>query len=415
MKIQSDKIELVSVKSLINHPKNNNKHSTEQIERLTKLIEYQGFRNPLVVQKGTNLIVAGHGRLEAAKKLGMKEVPVTYQEFDSEAQLYAYLTSDNAIHSWSELDLSMVNSEMLDFGPDFDIDMLGIKDFVIEPIEKFEAQSDEDDVPEVVHPITRKGDLWLLGNHRLLCGDSTMINDVERLMNGDKADLLHTDPPYNVAYSNADRPKAGKVDLGYIKNDKMEDSEFLEFLFSCLSNAYTCLKNDSSAYIWYASRESVNFLKATGEAGFEVNQQIIWKKPMLLGRGRYQWAHEPCIFAVKGRPFFTDDRTKTTVWDFGGYDKSKNIHPTQKPVFLPEEAINNSSKQGSIVLDLFNGSGSTLIGCEKTSRSYRGMEIDEKFVDATVKRWEQYTGKKATLESTGQTYEELKAERDGQS
>jgi site-specific DNA-methyltransferase (adenine-specific) len=263
--------------------------------------------------------------------------------------------------------------------------------------------------------VTRRGDVWLLGNHRLLCGDSTMVDDVEKLMNGDKADLLHTDPPYNVAYSNADRPKASKKDLGIIKNDQMSDENFYEFLLASLSCGYMALKDDSSAYIWYASKESINFLTATSDSGFEVNQQVIWKKPMLLGRGRYQWAHEPCIFAVKGKPYFTDDRKKTTVWDFGGYDKSKNIHPTQKPVFLSEEAINNSSKQGSIVLDLFNGSGSTLIGCEKTSRQYRGMELDEKFVDATVKRWEHYTGKKAILESTGQTYEELKLERDNQS
>jgi DNA modification methylase len=241
-----------------------------------------------------------------------------------------------------------------------------------------------------------------------MCGDSTMIDDVEKLMDGEKADLLHTDPPYNVGYSNADRPKAGKIDHGLIKNDKMDEESFYEFLFTCFSNALAYLKDDSSAYIWYASKESVNFLKAIQEAGFEINQQIIWKKPMLLGRGRYQWAHEPCIFAVKGKPFFTDDRKKTTVWDFGGYDKSKNIHPTQKPVFLPEEAINNSSKQGSIILDLFNGSGSTMIGCEKTGRSYRGIELDERFVDATIKRWQNFTGKKATLESNGQTYDELK-------
>ena len=167
MQIKSDQIELVSVGSLINHPKNNNKHSKEQIDRLAKLIEYQGFRNPLVVQKGTNLIVAGHGRLEAAKKLGMKQVPVTYQEFDSEAQLYAYLTSDNAIASWAELDLSMVNSEILDMGPDLDIDMLGIKDFTIEPFEKFEMEDElRDDMnKKFILEITFPNDMEMMDIH----------------------------------------------------------------------------------------------------------------------------------------------------------------------------------------------------------------------------------------------------------
>lgn len=167
MKIQSESIELVNVNDLVPYVKNMNKHTEEQISRLVRLIEYQGFRDPIIVQKGTNIVAAGHGRLEAAKKLGMKEVPVTYQEFKNEAQFYSFVVSHNAIakDSWASLDLSKVNTEMLEFGPDFDIDMLGIKDFVIEPIEKFEPQGDEDAVPEVVHPITRKGDIWLLGTY----------------------------------------------------------------------------------------------------------------------------------------------------------------------------------------------------------------------------------------------------------
>jgi len=163
MEIKSKEISEVEIESLVYNPKNNNVHPKEQIERLAKLIKFQGFRNPIVVSKRTGFVVAGHGRIEASKQLGMKTVPVMYQDFENEAQEYAYLTSDNAIASWAELDLSMVNNEMLDLGPDFDLDLLGIKDFVIDPVEKFEPQSDEDDVPEVVHPITRRGDIWLLG------------------------------------------------------------------------------------------------------------------------------------------------------------------------------------------------------------------------------------------------------------
>lgn len=387
MKIQSDKIELVSVKSLINHPKNNNKHSTEQIERLTKLIEYQGFRNPLVVQKGTNLIVAGHGRLEAAKKLGMKEVPVTYQEFDSEAQLYAYLTSDNAIHSWSELDLSMVNVEMLDFGPDFDIDMLGIKDFVIEPIEKFEAQSDEDDVPEVVHPIARKGDLWLLGSHRLLCGDSTMIDDVERLMNGDQPDLVHTDPPYGMSAVS----KSSVLKKNYGVDIHGDDTpEIAKNAFTLIYNLYP-----SAKHVWWGANYYCSALP-------DSECWLVWDK------NNGQSDQTDCELAWANFRSVVRQFTQAS-------EKTNRVHPTQKPISLTEWIMEKFKITARTVADYFGGSGSTLIAAEKNGMKCFCMEYDERFVDVIIKRWEQYTGKKATLESTGQTYEELKAERDGQS
>jgi DNA modification methylase len=226
-------------------------------------------------------------------------------------------------------------------------------------------------------------------------------------MNKSLADLLHTDPPYNVNYSNADRPKASKTDLGKIKNDVMSNDDFYVFLNQSFVTAFTVLKEDSSAYVWHSSAEQINFTKAFVDAGFKFSQQIIWKKPMLLGRGKYQWAHEPCLFGSKGSPYFTDDRTKTTVWDFGGYDKSKNVHPTQKPIFIPEEAINNSSKQGSNVLDLFGGSGSTLIACEKLGRNGFILELDPKYCDVIIQRWQQFTGKEAIHEQTGKTYNSI--------
>ena len=195
--------ELIDIKSpkIIPHPDNMNKHPKEQIERLAKLIQYQGQRHPIIISKRSGFIVAGHGRWEAMKLLAKTDnwdqIAVDYQDFESEAQEYAFMTSDNAIAEWAELDLSAVNTKMLDLGPDFDVDLLGIKDFVIEPIEKFEPQADEDEVPDVVHPITRRGDIWLLGNHRLMCGDSTMIDDVEKLMNGEKF-FVYADPPYGI-------------------------------------------------------------------------------------------------------------------------------------------------------------------------------------------------------------------------
>lgn len=239
------------------------------------------------------------------------------------------------------------------------------------------------------------GKLRLKSKHRLLCGDSTDKADVDRLMDGAKAVLFHTDPPYNVNYSNADRPKPSKTNLGRIKNDAMGSSDFYDFLIAVFKNGFESCKKDSSAYIWHASSEQINFTSGLVDSGWSFTQQIIWKKPMLLGRSRYQWAHEPCLLGVKGSPYFTKDRTKTTIWDFGGYDKSKNVHPTQKPVVVCEEAIHNSSQSGDLVLDLFLGSGSTLIACEKTNRKCYGMEIDEHYCSVILKRWEEYTGKEA--------------------
>jgi len=237
------------------------------------------------------------------------------------------------------------------------------------------------------------GDIFELGEHRLMCGDSTDLATVEKLMNGEKADMVFTDPPYNVDYSNADRPKASKTDLGKINNDSMSDDKFLEFLnkiFICLD---TNTKKDSTLYMFYAGT-TVEFYITIKQSNFIFNQLLIWKKPMLLGRSKYQWAHEPCLFGIKGSPYFTEDRTKTTVWDFGGYDKSKNVHPTQKPIVVCEEAILNSSEKNALVLDLFGGSGSTLIACEKTGRKCYGMELDPHYCSVIIKRWEEYTGLK---------------------
>lgn len=395
MEIKANAIKVVDIDSLVPNPKNNNKHPKEQIERLAKLIKYQGFRNPLVVSNRSGFVLCGHGRIEAAKLAGLKEVPVMFQDFDNEAQEYAYLTSDNAIASWSELDLSMVNTEMLDLGPDFDVDLLGIKDFVIEPIEKFESQSDEDDVPEVVHPITRKGDIWLLGNHRLMCGDSTMIDDVEKLMNGEKADMVFTDPPYGISYKSNWSKKFDEI-----KND----SEFLDFspILEIVCNKNSPMYIWTSHQVFHIWRELfINNYKST----------IIWyKKFGGMGDLKAEYGHnyEMCLYLCNGRAEFVGERPKA-VWEICSDRPDKYKHPTQKPVELAENAISHHDKNN--VLDLFLGSGSTLIACEKTNRKCYGMELDEKYCDIIINRWQNYTGKKAVLESTKQTYEELQLER----
>ena len=396
MEIKAKDIQITPISKLVLNPKNNNKHPKEQIERLVKLIDFQGFRNPVIVSNRTGFVVAGHGRIEAAKKLGLNEVPVIYQDFDNEAQEYAYMTSDNAIASWAELDLGMVNSEMLDLGPEFDIDLLGIKDFVIEPIEKFEPQADEDEVPEVVHPITRKDDIWLLGNHRLMCGDSTMIDDVEKLMNGEKADMVFTDPPYGVDYKGINNDSRGGL------------GSLLDMAFS----NYLSITKPGAAVYCFHSDKCADIFHEKFRTYFHFSSMLIWVKPSLvMGQSDYQSKHEPCLYGwnPSGKHLWFSDRKQISVWEFGR-DKTEG-HTTPKPVEMIVRAIENSSVAASLVCDLFFGSGSTLIACEKTNRKCYGMELDEKYCDVIVNRWQNYTGNKAVLESTKQTYEELKLER----
>jgi DNA modification methylase len=387
MEIKATSIEMVDVNSLIPYQKNMNQHTPEQIDRLVKLIEYQGFRDSIIVQKGTNIIAAGHGRVLAAKKMGMNLVPVTYQEFESEAQFYAFVVSHNAIakDSWASLDLSAVNTEMLDLGPDFDIDMLGIKDFVIEPIEKFEPQSDEDAVPDVVHPITRKGDIWLLGNHRLMCGDSTMIDDVEKLMNGTEPEFVHTDPPYGMnAVSNSSvlKKNYGVDILGDDNPDVAKDS------FTLIHGLYPDIKQ-----VWWGANYYSSALP-------DSECWLVWDK------NNGQSDQTDCELAWANFRSVVRQFTQSS-------EKTNRIHPTQKPVSLVEWVLDRFKQQPKTIADFFGGSGVTLITAEKRGIASFLMEFDPKFTDAIIKRWEAYTGKKATLELTNQTYEELKAERDG--
>jgi DNA modification methylase len=366
------------------------------VDRVLESLNRHGQVKPIVLSaKGKpfaqETVVAGHTTLRALERFGAKEAFVVVKEFADEAQFVDYNLRDNKTSEFAEWD----EQELANLSAEFDIslDEMGFEDFDIE--EESEGNTDEDAVPEVPEePTAKLGQMWKLGDHRLMCGDSTDRAQVEALMGGEKADMVHTDPPYGVDYSNAGRPKPSKKDLGKIKNDNIDLSLFLQEVYK---NIDLVTKDDVAVYIWYADKTTIDFYLALDGTGINFAQMLIWKKPMLLGRNRYQYAHEPCMFAVKGSPYQINDRTKTTVWDFGGYDKSKNVHPTQKPVFIPEEAIMNSSKNGDAVLDLFGGSGSTLIACEKTGRKCRMMELDPKYCDVIIKRWEDFTGKKAEL------------------
>lgn len=380
----------LNINEVIPYPDNPRKNDNA-VDAVAESIKQCGYCSPIVIDED-NVILAGHTRLKALKKLKWKEVECVRKTGLTEEQKKKYRILDNKTNELAEWDFDLLEEEIdgLDFdGFDFGFEMSEFE----EPQEIVEDEPPE--VDEENEPITKLGDIWQLGRHRLMCGDSTDKETVELLMNGNKADMVFTDPPYNVDYSNVDRPKPSKTNLGKIKNDVMSEDDFIYFLGEVYKRLDEATKEDSSFYIWYADKSTIAFYSALLETNIEFKQLLIWKKPMLLGRSKYQWAHEPCIFAVKGSPYFIDDRTKTTVWDFGGYDKSKNVHPTQKPLFLPSEALQNSSNKSDIILDLFGGSGSTLIACEQLDRTCYMMELDPRYCDVIIKRWETFTGKNA--------------------
>jgi DNA modification methylase len=405
-KIRCSYQKLVPLSELKPHPKNRNKHPKEQIARLAQIIDYQGIRHPIKVSLLSGFITSGHGRLEAAHKLELKEFPVDFQEYESEEQEYADLQSDNAIALWSELDLSGINQDLGDLGPDFDLDMLGIKDFVLEPADKVEM-CDPDDVPEHVEPKTKRGDIYRLGDHRLMCGDSTLIDDVEKLMNGEKADLFLSDPPYGVSYTDKNEylnslgkpygcPKA-------IENDHKTPEEMKEFWDLAFTNAHVALSDKASYYITAPQGGDLLLLlllQAVRQSGFQLKHVLVWvKNNHVLGRCDYNYKHEPIVYGWKQdstHNFYGNGEKKTSVWDFPKPLKN-DLHPTMKPIALMEEAILNSTLSGNSVLDLFGGSGSTLIACEKSSRKCFMLELDQHYCDVIVARWEKYTGKKAEL------------------
>jgi len=387
MKIHCLFDKMVPLRELKPHPKNRNKHSKEQIERLAKIISYQGWRYPIKVSKHSGFITSGHGRLEAARHLSLKEVPVNFQEYENEAQEYADVQSDNAIASWAELDLAGINFDLPDLGPDFDLDMLGIRDFVLEPIEKLEPQCDEDEVPGTpAEPTTKRGDIYKLGRHRLMCGDSTSIDDVEKLMDGNRADMVFTDPPYGVSYQSNMRVKSDKFDV--IENDETFLTEWINVL---------PIVSAGWVFVWTSWKVLDRWLEITAPIGTLTNM-IVWDKGGGgIGDLKGTFATDYEIALVFNRDAQITGKRLGSVWPIGKDRAIEYIHPTQKPVELGVTAIENCTNPNDIILDLFGGSGTTLIACEKTNRNCFMMELDPKYCDVIVARWEKYTGKKAEL------------------
>ena len=395
------KIQDVAVNKLIPYAKNSRTHSAEQVAQIAASIKEFGFRNPILVD-GVG-VIAGHGRLMAAQKLGLDQVPTIDCSDMSESQKKAYIIADNKLALNAGWDTAMLTIEMQELEDEgFDLTLLGFDDKELNALlqpEVVEGLTDEDAVPDTpIEPKTKLGDIYILGNHRLMCGDSTSIDDAEKLMDGLLADLVFTDPPYNVDYSGR-----GANNLGTIKNDNMSDNDFEQFCRDIFTTYSAIMKPLACIYVCHpdsASAPKIAFEKTFAEQ-FKKSSTIIWMKQSAgMGWQDYRAQHEPILYGWKegkGSHFNAGDRTKTSIWKIGRDSQSSYVHPTQKPVCLPEEAILNSSKGSDCVVDLFGGSGSTLMACEKTGRVNRSMELDPKYCDVIVKRWEDFTGKKAVL------------------
>tara|TARA_Y100001938_G_scaffold135340_1_gene196883 strand:- start:941 stop:2116 length:1176 start_codon:yes stop_codon:yes gene_type:complete len=389
------KIELAAIDTIKPYPNNPRKLSDIAIEKVAKSIKEFGFRQPIVVDKD-KVIVVGHTRYRASKKLGYKQVPITIAENLTKEQINAYRIADNRTNEEAKWDDELLKTELkeLDY-KDFDLKMTGFDDKQINDLlfEEKQGLTDDDAVPDTPEePITKLGDIWQLGKHRLLCGDSTMEKNINDLFGEQKADLYLTDPPYNVDY-------VGKTkDALKIQNDKQSDEEFTAFLTKAFTHAANILKLGASFYIWHSDSEGLLFRLAVNEAHFKLRQTLIWSKnSMVMGRQDYQWQHEPCLYGWKegASHSWYSDRKQTTLLNFDRPTQSK-LHPTMKPIKLLSYLINNSSKQEDLIFDSFLGSGSTLIACEKLDRICYGIELDPKYCDVIVKRWEQWTGEKAT-------------------
>ena len=384
----TSEMQLVDISRLIPYQNNARTHSKEQINKLRSSLREFGFVNPIIIDREYN-VIAGHGRIAAAQEEGITQVPCVFVDHLTEAQKKAYILADNRMAldaDWDE-DLLRVELEALE-EMGYDLGLTGFDDKELAslfPAE--EAKEDDFDVDaELQKPtFTKAGDVWTLGRHRLVCGDATDPAVYDVLMDGVKANLVITDPPYNVNYEGS----AGKI-----QNDNMADEKFYEFLLAAFRNMESVMAPDASIYVFHSDTEGLNFRRAFADAGFYLSGCCIWKKQSLvLGRSPYQWQHEPVLYGWKknGKHQWYTGRKETTIWEFDK-PKKNGDHPTMKPIPLLAYPIGNSSMANSVVLDPFGGSGSTLIACEQTDRICRTIELDEKFCDVIVNRYIEQVG-----------------------
>ena len=394
--------EIVDIKDLKENPRNPNTHPSVQIELLAQIIKKTGWRAPITVSNLSGFIVKGHGRLQAAKAAGLKQCPVEYQNFKDEEEEMAALLADNKLAELAEIDVEKLTDIFKDYEFE-DLSLTGYSkeefDELVEVFEEAQILGDPDEVPEEVETRCKLGDIWQLGNHRLMCGDSTSKKDVEELMNGDKADMAFTDPPWNVNYGAIKEGNPQGYKPRTILNDFMGTEDFKEFMFKAFSCLNFAQKEGAMTYVVMSAQEWGNMMLTLAQNDYHWSSTIIWNKDSLvLSRKDYHTKYEPIWYGWKEgtRLCPLEDRKQSDVWDVARPKKSEE-HPTMKPVELVERAINNSSKQGNIVLDLFGGSGTTLIASEQTNRCCRMMELDPKYCDVIITRWETLTGKKAEL------------------
>jgi DNA modification methylase len=400
-------VERRPIKALIPAARNARTHTDAQVDQIAASIREWGWTMPvLVTDEGT--IIAGHGRVRAAQKLGLKDVPVMVATGWTKAQIQAYALADNKLAlnaGWDEALLALEIGELREIG--FDLDLIGFTDAEIAALGSHEMTglTDPDEVPEVpAEPVSRPGDLWVLGRHRLLCGDSTDPTAVKRVLGNVRPHLMTTDPPYGVEYEPSWRKRAGvnlnKAKLGTVANDDRADWREAWNLFP-----------GSVAYVWHAGRHASTVQDSLTAAGFEVRSQIIWAKDRFaLSRGHYHWQHEPCWYAVKGTAAWHGDRKQSTLWQIAARDDGGHGHGTQKPVECMKRPIENNSSPGQAVYEPFSGSGTTIIAAEITGRSCHAIELMPQYVDVAVERWQAFTGDAARLED-GRTFGEISTER----
>lgn len=410
----ADKIKRKKVDALIPYARNARTHSDEQVAQLAASIKEWGWTTPVLVDEDGE-IIAGHGRVMAARKLGIEEVPTMTASGWTKAQKQAYVLADNQLPQNAGWDMDLLSVEMKDLDAEgFDLSLIGFGDDMLANmlVDKTAGLTDENAVPDVPEtPVTVEGDVWLLGDHRLMCGDSTSIDAVEKLMNGQKADMVFTDPPYGMSYGGGRAGKIGSNDgtvkkHGVILGDDKTGDNLIGLVQEAMASAVGVSKSESAKYVCFPWRTYTEFEAAMLDCGLKPSACIVWdKKSIGLGNANYRPQHE-FIFYVKGGAWY-GDKAQSDVWYSSRGSTGDYVHPTQKPVELIERAVTNSSKGGDVILDVFGGSGTTMIAAEKNGRHSRLMELDPKYCDVIVKRWCEFTGKDATLEANGKSFSVL--------
>lgn len=379
-------MQLISIDKLVPYVNNARTHSAEQILKLRSSLREFGFVNPIIIDREFN-VIAGHGRLMAAKEEGIEEVPCVFVDYLTDAQKKAYILADNRMAmdaGWDEELLKIEMEELQNLGYDLEFTGFDEKELAdLFGVDDKEVKEDEFDLTAALEKASfvERGDVWFVGKHKLMCGDATSSEDVAKLMEDKKANLILTDPPYNVAFKSSD----GLT----IQNDSMDNNDFYEFLYLAFKNMADHLENGGAAYVFHADTEGLNFRKAFIDAGFHLAGCCIWvKDSLVLGRSDYQWQHEPVLygFLQNGKHPWYSDRKQTTIWNFDKPKKNSN-HPTSKPLDLLAYPINNSTQANAIVIDTFGGSGSTLMACEQMNRICYTMELDEKYASVILRRY----------------------------